>query len=438
MKKAARRIVQKLRRHGHEAYFAGGWVRDHLLGIKPSDIDIATSALPEEIRRLFTRSRNIGAQFGVVQVSAYGRDYEVATFRSEGDYLDGRHPSEVHFSRPREDAQRRDFTINGLFYDPVNDTIIDYVRGEEDLQRRIIRTIGAAGERFEEDKLRMLRAIRLACALNFEIAKETWQAIENSAPRILQVSWERIRDEVLKIVSGPARARGLQLLVESGLIKMILPEVDALRGVQQPPEFHPEGDVFAHTQMALGMLRNPSPVLALGTLLHDVGKPATYAFKERIRFDGHVELGAQMAGEICLRLKMSKEEAARVVALVEHHLRFLHVKEMRQSTLIRFLRMPYIEDHLELHRVDCLSSHGNLEAYFFCRQKLREHGRQPSYPAPLITGRDLIEMGYRPGPIFREILSAIEDQQIEKTLRTRDQALCHIRKTFPLPLNQED
>jgi poly(A) polymerase len=425
--------VEKLRRHGHEAFFAGGWVRDHLLRRKAQDIDIATSAHPDEVLRLFPRSIAIGAKFGVVQVRLYRHPYEVATFRKEGPYFDGRHPSEVSFSGPEQDALRRDFTINGLFYDPVTDRVIDFVQGRPDLEQGIIRTIGSPRDRFEEDKLRMLRALRFACSLDFEIAAETWDAIRGLAPEILQVSWERIRDELLKIITGPAPGRGLDLLHESGLLARILPEVEAMRGVQQPPEFHPEGDVYVHTRMALGFLRKPSPALALGTLLHDVGKPPTFSIQERIRFDGHVELGAQMAESICRRLRLSNEETQQVVELVLHHLRFMHVMEMRNSTLGRFLRMPHFDDHLELHRADCLSSHGNLETYQFCVDRLKEQRAQAPLPPPLINGQDLIALGYQPGPIFREILEAVENLQIENTLRTKEEALEYVLKTFPLP-----
>ena len=433
MRRAARRIVEKLRAKGHEAFFAGGWVRDSLLRRKPLDVDIATSALPDEVARIFPNSTPIGAQFGVVQVRTYGHPYEVATFRSEGPYLDGRHPSEVSFVGPKQDAQRRDFTVNGLFYDPVSERVIDYVHGRADLRRRIIRTIGKPSERFAEDKLRMLRALRFACSLRFEIAPETWQAIRDSAAEILVVSRERIRDELLKILTGPDPVRGLNLLHESGLLSHIVPEVESMRGVNQPPEYHPEGDVFVHTRMMLGMMRNPTPVFALGVLLHDVGKPPTFAVKERIRFDGHVEVGAKMAEEICRRLRISNHETQEVVDLVLNHLRFMHVKEMRESTLRRFLSKPNFADHLELHRLDCLCSHGDLESYRFCKARLEAIQREPPLPPPLITGHDLIAMGYQPGPLFKKILSAVEDLQLERTLTTREDALRYVQEVFPQP-----
>ncbi len=432
MQKAARRIVEKLRQHGHEAFFAGGWVRDFLRRRPAKDVDSATSAHPDEVQSLFPHTTAIGAQFGVVQVRMYGRAYEVATFRRDGAYRDGRHPSTVDFAGPREDALRRDFTVNGMFYDPVAGKIIDFVHGRADVRRLLIKAIGSPEERFEEDKLRLMRAIRFACSLDFRIEHETWLAVRRLAPAILQVSWERIRDELIKILAGPAPDRGLDLLHECGVLAHILPEVEAMRGIAQPPEFHPEGDVFVHTKLALKQLRRPSAVLALGTLLHDVGKPPTFAEKERIRFDGHVELGAQMAEEICKRLRLSNQEIEQVSDLVLHHLRFMHVHEMRDSTLKRLLRKPNFSDHLELHRADCLGSHGDLTSYWFCRKKLDEFKNTPPIPPPLIRGQDLIDIGYQPGPIFREILSAVEDLQLEGVLETREEALNYVQSKYPL------
>lgn len=431
MERAARRIVDKLRHHGHEAFFAGGSVRDLLLRRKPQDIDIATSAVPEQVKRLFSRSSMIGARYGVVQVRLYSHAYEVTTFRAEGPYLDGRHPSNVVFSSPEQDARRRDFTINGLFYDPVAERVIDYVRGKADIRSKIVRTIGRAEERFAEDKLRMLRAVRFACSLNFTIEPATWEAIREHAGEISLVSWERIRDELLKLLTGPDSPRGLDLLHDSGLLKQILPEVAAMRGVAQPPDYHPEGDVYAHTRLALGLLRRPSAELAVATLLHDVGKPPTYSLEERIRFDGHVEVGARMAAEVCRRLRLSNDQTEHVVDLVLHHLRFMHVKEMRESTLKRFLSKPNFRDHLELHRVDCLSSHRDLEGYRYCLEKLRELEREPAPREPLISGDDLIGLGYEPGPIFKQILTAVEDMRLEGVVRTREEALEQVRKLFP-------
>jgi putative nucleotidyltransferase with HDIG domain len=430
MYKAARRIVEKLRRHGHEALFAGGWVRDHLLGRRPKDIDIATSALPPQVHELFPHSLAVGASFGVVLVRMYGRCFEVATFRAEGPYEDGRHPSTVSFAGMREDAFRRDFTINGMFFDPLSGRVIDLVQGRKDLRHRIVRTIGLAGDRFAEDKLRMLRAVRFACALDFSIASGTAAAIRQHAPEILQVSWERIRDELLATLVLPSRARGLALWHELGLLEQVLPEVAAMDGVSQPEDYHPEGDVFTHTRAALSLLRNPSPVLALATLLHDVGKPPTHSIAERIRFDGHVEVGAQMTEAICRRLRLSSDHTEQTVDLVRNHLRFMHVQEMRRSTLRRFLRKPNFADHLELHRVDCRSSHRSLENYRFCRGELEAMRREPPHPERLITGRDLIGLGLRPGPLYGQILRQVEDLQLEGALKTRDEAFDFVRGRF--------
>ncbi len=423
MQKAARRIVEKLRLHGHEAYFAGGWVRDFLLGRKPQDIDIATSALPEEVIGLFPRAILIGAAFGVAQVRTYGRSFDVATFRSEGPYADGRHPSTVSFTVARQDAERRDFTINGLFYDPIGGTVIDYVGGEADLGKGIVRTIGEPHARFREDKLRMLRAVRFSCNLGFTIAAETRDAVLELAPGILQVSWERIRDELVKILTGPAPGRGLELLHETGLLVHILPEVEAMRGVAQPEEFHPEGDVFVHTCKALDFLRRPTPVLAVAALLHDVGKPPTFSVEDRIRFHGHVDAGERIAASICRRLRMSNEETGRVVELVHHHLRFMSIGEMRQSTLKRFIGLPHFADHLELHRADCLASHGNLDSYRFARKRHAALLKEPPPPPRLITGDDLVRLGVAPGPVFRQILRMVEDRQLESPGLTREEAL---------------
>jgi putative nucleotidyltransferase with HDIG domain len=432
MRRAARRIVEKLRLHGHEAFFAGGWVRDSLLRRKPQDIDIATSALPQTILELFPHSLPIGAQFGVVQVRMYGHAYDVVTFRTEGPYLDGRNPSTVTFAGAKQDAQRRDFTINGMFYDPESERVIDYVHGKADIQRRVVRTIGRAPERFAEDKLRMLRALRFACSLDFKIADETWEAIRQLAPEIGRVSQERIRDELSKILTGPDPARGLDLLHESGLLQQILPEVEVMRGVSQPPEFHPEGDVFAHTRGTLAHLHRPSIALAMAALLHDVGKPPTFAVKERIRFDGHVQVGAQMAAEICRRLRFPNNEIEQIVDLIEDHLRFIDVQKMRAGTLRRFLQKDNFADHLQLHWADCLSSHGDMESYHFCLMKLEEFKNQPIIPPRLIGGDDLIELGYQPGPQFRAILQAVEDLQLEGSLLSRDSAMEYVLHTFPV------
>jgi len=430
MQKAARRIVEKLRLHGYEAFFAGGWVRDTLLRRKPQDIDIATSALPDEVAGLFPRAIPIGVSFGVVQVRMYGHAYDVATFRSEGPYLDGRHPSTVTYTGARQDAERRDFTVNGLFYDPIGARVIDFVGGSADIRKGILRTIGDPQERFHEDKLRMLRAVRFSCSLGFKIELKTQEAIRRLAPDILNVSWERIRDELVKILTGPTPDRGLDLLHETGLLVHILPEVEAMRGVLQPEEFHPEGDVFVHTRKALALLRKPSAVLALATLLHDAGKPQTFTIANRIRFDGHVEAGERIAGEVCRRLRMSNDEIARIVELVRHHLRFISIRNMRSSTLKRFLRLRNFEDHLELHRVDCLASHGNLDSYEFAKKQYEEVMKEPQPPPRLLTGHDLIGLGLSPGPVFGQILRMVEDFQLENPKLTREEALDLVRRVY--------
>ena len=412
MEKAARRIVEKLRLHGHEAFFAGGWVRDFLLRRKPKDIDIATDALPDEVRRLFPRSRSVGAQFGVIQVFLYGHGYEVATFRSDGEYVDGRHPSSVAFSGPEQDARRRDFTINGLFYDPVTDRLIDYVHGRSDIRRGLIRTIGFPDARFAEDKLRMLRAIRFACSLGFKIAPETWSVIQSLAAGILQVSWERIRDELIQILTGPAPGSGLDLLHDSGLLVHILPEIEAMREQAKPAEVAGGTNLFARTKSAMNLLRKPSTPLAFATLLHEAGDPA-------------------VSREVCRRLRMSTGETDRIVDLVSTHADFVNNKEMRDSSLRRIYRRPGFGDHLELLRVHCLSHQIKLDAYFRYLNRTKEYVKNPE-ASLFVTGDDLIAMGYAPGPDFSRILQRVEDLQLDGVLRSRDEALEYVRTAFPV------
>jgi poly(A) polymerase len=428
MRKAARRIVEKLRLNGYEALFAGGWVRDYLLHRRPKDIDIATSALPNEVLRLFPHSRSIGAQFGVIQVLLYGHAYEVATFRSDNAYLDGRHPSSIAFSGPEQDALRRDFTINGLFYDPIANGLIDYVRGKIDIQNKFIRTIGDPDARFSEDKLRMLRAIRLACDLRFTIVRETWEAIQKHAADILQISWERIRDELIKLFTGPAPDEGLNLLYKSGLLQHILPEITAMRGIPQSPAALNDMDVFAHTQNALAGLHKPSAVLAMATLLHEVGKTSANSANSS-QWAGHAQEGGRISETIARRLRMSNEETAQIADLVSTHPDFQHINEMRKSAQRRLLRRPNIADHLELLRVHCIGSPGSLEIYASCLEKRKDYQQNLD---PLIKGEDLIEMGYLPGPIYGEILRTVEDLQVEGLLKTREEALQHIKASFPL------
>lgn len=426
-------IVETLRGAGYEALLAGGVVRDLLLGRPVSDIDVATSAPPDAIERLFKHTIPVGRQFGVVIVVIDSINFEVATFRKESDYQDGRHPGLVEFSTAREDSLRRDFTINALLLDPEREEIIDFVGGRRDLEDRVIRTVGDPRERFSEDKLRLMRAIRFACELNFRIDNRTSDALKSEAQGISQVSQERIRDELLKTLVSERAGQGLEMLRESGLLEVILPEVAAMSGVEQPPEFHPEGDVFVHTCLMFKMAERMHPVLALGALLHDVGKPPTFKIEDRIRFNGHAEVGADMSEDICRRLRISREDTHRIVDLVRDHLRFMHVQEMRESTLKRFLRKEYFEDHLELHRLDCLASHKDLSNYEFCRQKLKEIGKEKLKPEPFLSGRDLIDLGFTPGPIFSDILNSLEDRQLEGEIASRDEALEWVRNSWPLP-----
>jgi poly(A) polymerase len=421
MKQAARRIVEKLRLHGYEAFFAGGWVRDTLLRRKPKDIDIATSALPEEVLQLFPKSRSLGAQFGVIQVSMYGHAYEVTTFRSDSEYQDGRHPVSVTFSSPEQDALRRDFTINGLFLDPVTGRLIDYIHGRKDIRDKRIRTIGDPIQRFSEDKLRMLRAVRLACELGFTIVPETWTAVQKLSSGILQVSWERIRDELIRIFSGPDPASGLDLLRGSGLLSHILPEVQEMSAIP---------DLFAHTCATMASLQNAPMVFAFAALLHEIGNPLIPGSSSTGAIDSSAEIGGRIVEQICRRLKMSNDETTRISHLVGTLGDFEKVQSMRESALKRFLRQPHFKDLLELYRLHCISGNGELEKYEYCRRKIKEYG-QLQVPL-LVSGEDLIDIGYSPGPVFSEILRNIEDLQLEGAIRTREEALAHIQASFPI------
>jgi poly(A) polymerase len=420
----AAEVVERLRQAGYQAYFVGGCVRDLVMGREPKDYDVATDATPDEVLRLFPQALAVGAQFGVVLVPGAAGNCEVATFRSDGRYLDGRHPAEVRYARTaQEDVRRRDFTINGLLYDPREGRVLDYVGGCADLEARRLRTIGDPVERFREDHLRMLRAVRFAARFEFQLDPAAAAAIRELAPRIREVSAERVRDEILKILTEGHARRGFELLDDTQLLAEVLPEVKALQGVPQPPEFHPEGDVWTHTLLMLERLRNPTPTLALGVLLHDVGKPPTFSVRERIRFDGHAEVGAKMAEEICRRWRLSTRDTERVVELVRHHMRFKDFPSMRRSTQLRFLRLEGFEEHLELHRLDCLASHGDLSTYELARRMLEETPSEVIKPAPLLRGDDLIALGYTPGPAFKTILQAVEDAQLEGKIQTREQAL---------------
>jgi putative nucleotidyltransferase with HDIG domain len=424
---AATKLVRRLRESGFIAYFAGGCVRDALLRKQPKDIDIATDAEPADVQKLFARTVAVGVKFGVVRVLEGEFEFEVATFRSDGIYLDGRRPATVTFSSPEEDAKRRDFTINGMFYDPVEDQVVDFVGGKSDLERRVVRAIGNPGERFSEDHLRLLRAIRFGAALDFEIEPATWKAITGNAHQIVSVSHERVRDEFMKIISDRHRVRGLDLLDQSGLLQKILPEVSRMHGCEQPPQFHPEGDVYVHTRLMLSLLpADASPWLVLSVLLHDIGKPVTDSFDEvdqRIRFNGHDQVGADMASEIMTGLRFSNEAIDTVVEAIRNHMVFKDTPNMRPAKLRRFMGRQNFPLELELHRVDCLGSHGDLQTYDLLVNKQQEFQNEPIIPPPLLTGRDLIVLGLKPGPRFGEILEAVQTAQLDGEVTDRAGAL---------------
>lgn len=426
-------IVRRLREAGFVALYAGGSVRDMLLGHDPQDYDIASDARPEQVQKLFPHTYAVGAHFGVVVVHEGGHDFQVATFRSDLQYVDGRRPEGVTFSTPKMDAERRDFTINGLFYDPIKKEIIDYVEGQRDLKARLVRAIGDPVARFREDRLRLLRAVRFTAVLGFEIEPATWAAVKEHASEIHDVSAERIREELVKIFMHRSRVHGFDLLVESGLMREVLPEIMALQGCQQPPQFHPEGDVFVHTRAMLGLLpERVSVPLVFGVLFHDIGKPGTYAVDEtgRIRFNGHDKLGATMTEEIMTRLRFSRAEIDATVSAVLNHMVFKDVQEMRVAKLKRFMARPGFDDELELHRVDCVSSHGMVDNYEFLKMRREEFAAEPLIPPPLLTGQDLKALGMKPGPQFKEILDAVATRQLEGTLRSREEALAWVQGEY--------
>ncbi len=434
----AEHICGTLRANGHQAFLVGGCVRDLLLGREPADFDVATDAVPGRVQELFPNSNAVGARFGVVIVVEEEANVQVATFRCDVSYSDGRHPDAVVYSRtPEEDVQRRDFTINGLLLDPQMGEVLDFVGGRADLEAKVVRAIGDPARRFGEDRLRMMRAVRFAARFGYTIDPATFGAIRERAHEIGHVSAERLREELTKMLTEGAARRGFELLDDSELLTQVLPEVARMKGVEQPPQFHPEGDVWIHTRLMLeGLTAGCSPTLAWGVLLHDVGKPPTFVppvgHGGRIRFDGHVEVGARMAEEICRRLRFSNEDVDQIVALVENHLRFKDVFEMRASTLKRFVRLPRFDEHLELHRLDCLSSHRNLDAHAFVVRFLNETPPEQVRPPRLLTGDDLREMGFAPGPQFKKVLGAIEDAQLEGRLSTREQALEFVRGNFKM------
>ena len=448
-------IARTLHDQGYQAYLVGGCVRDLLLGREPGDYDIATDATPEQVMRIFPQTYAVGAQFGVVLVPMAkdpsvtsvvdqadvnhgrhrGKTVEVATFRSDIGYSDGRHPDQVRFSKdPRQDVQRRDFTINGLLLDPLKNEVLDFVGGRKDLDAGIIRAIGEPELRFAEDKLRMLRAVRFAARFGYSIEPQTSAAIQKLAPQIHQVSRERVRDELTKMLTEGQARRAFLLLDETGLLHELLPEIEAMKGIEQPPQFHPEGDVFVHTLLLLEKLRHSCPpTLAWGALLHDVGKPPTFRVApDRIRFDGHVDVGVKMAEEICRRLRFSNHDTDQILALVKNHMKFAHAMQMSEATFKKFVRMPRFQEHLELHRIDCESSHGDLTTYRFTREKIASMPPEAVRPRPLVSGDDLIDAGYVPGPKFKEILGAVEDRQLEGMLHSGDEAMEFVRKEFPI------
>jgi poly(A) polymerase len=433
MEKTAREVAQRLRAHGHVAYFAGGCVRDMVRGLVAKDFDVATDATPNTVQKIFSHTYAVGAHFGVVVVVENGFNFEVATFRSDGAYLDHRHPVDVRFSSPEEDAKRRDFTINGMFFDPEKNEVIDFVDGRADLEAKLVRAIGDPAARFAEDRLRMLRAVRFATVLDYKIDNQTWDALVASAASINEISAERIREELLKIFLSPNRVRGWDLLDRSGLMRTILPELDAMKGCLQPEQFHPEGDVFEHTRLMLELLPEKVSVpLVLSVLFHDVAKPVTATVDEtgRIRFNEHDRIGAAMTESIMERLRFSRAEIEAVVEMVRQHMVFKDVPKMRVAKLKRFMARPTFEEELELHRVDCASSHRMMENYEFLLRKREEFANEPIIPPPLVRGDDLIALGMNPGPKFGEILEAVETRQLEGALKDREEALDWVKREY--------
>ncbi len=435
----ARGLVRRLREAGFEGFYAGGCVRDKLLGQEPKDYDVATNATPEDVQRLFPRHVAVGAHFGVVIVVESGHSIEVASFRSDGAYTDGRRPESVRYTDAKEDAARRDFTVNGMFFDPLArdgaGEVIDYVGGRADLAAKVLRAIGNPAARLSEDRLRLLRAVRFAASLNFEIEPKTWAAVQAGAPEIHAISPERIRDELVKIFTAPTRVKGWDLLDASGLMQAVLPELEALKGCAQPPQFHPEGDVFVHTRLVLSLLppQEVSVPLAFGALFHDIGKPACAKVDVddggRIRFNGHEHIGAEMTEKIMRRLRFSNEEIDGTVEAVRNHMAFKDVQHMRVAKLKRFLARPGFGDELELHRADCLGSHAMLDNYEFLQAKREEFSAEPLIPKPFVTGHDLIQLGLKPGPEFKAILEAAQNRQLEGGFADRDAALAWLHES---------
>ncbi len=434
----ANSVCNTLQTNGYEAFLVGGCVRDLLLKREPADYDVATRATPAEVLQLFPQALDVGAQFGVILLIQGSFKVEIATFRSDVGYSDGRHPDQVVYSKtPQEDVQRRDFTMNGLLMRHDTGEVLDFVGGRADLSARIIRAIGDPSRRFVEDKLRMLRAVRFAARFGYIIEPATFAAIRQHASEIHAVSAERIREELSKLLTEGSARRGFELLDELALLPEVLPEVAAMKGIPQPPQYHPEGDVWIHTLLMLEALpAQASPTLVWGTLLHDVGKPPTFRpaseTGDRIRFDGHVEIGVRMTEDICRRLRFSNDDTGQIQALVANHMKFKDVSQMRTATLKRFVRLPHFAEHLELHRLDCLSSHGKLDAYEAVRNFLARTPPAEVKPPRLLSGDDLKDLGYTPGPEFQKMLVSLEDAQLDGTLHTRDQAVEFVKKHYPL------
>ena len=413
-RKLAEKILEKLRKKGYEAYFAGGCVRDMVMGREPVDFDIVTAASPETIEKIFTRTVPVGKQFGVILIVEKGVEFQVATFRTEGGL--------------KEDVLKRDFTINGLLFDPFKNEIIDFVEGQKDITKKVIRTIGNPEERFEEDKVRLMRALRFSVDLGFSIEDNTYRAIKKVSFKIKEVSVERLREELVRIMTGPQPGRGLELLDEVSILKEILPEVSEMKGVAQPKEFHPEGDVFIHTRLMLNHLKSPSLILAFSALFHDIGKPLTYEVSDRIRFSNHQIVGAEITRAVLNRFKFSKEEIGKIVSCVENHMNFMNALEMRESKLKRLFMRETFSDELELHRIDCLASHKNLEIWDYLKTKYEEYKSAVPSLVPLLRGRDLLKMGFSPGPIMGKILKQLEDLQLEGNIKTKKEAEIWVNK----------
>jgi len=438
----ANSICDALQNAGFVAFLVGGCVRDLLLEREPADYDVATSATPDQVLKLLPDGITVGAQFGVILIQRDGAKVEVATFRSDVGYSDGRHPDRVEYaSSPEEDVKRRDFTINGLVMRHNTGEILDYVDGQADLGAGIIRAIGEPDRRFAEDKLRMLRGVRFAARFGYEIEHQTFAAMHKHAREISQVSAERIRDELTKLLAEGAARTGFELLDSSWLLSIILPEIAAMKGVEQPPQYHPEGDVWTHTLLMLEGLPADCPAtLAWGVLLHDVGKPATFRSAretgDRIRFDGHVDVGLAIGKQILRRLRFSNDDTEQILSLVEHHMKFKDVGRMKPATLKRFVRLPRFEEHLALHRLDCLSSHQNLEAYEFVTDFIRTTPPEVVRPAKLVTGEDVLGLGYKPGPVVGKILAAVEDAQLNGDVGSREEAISFVQSKFRKELQE--